>query len=84
MPLVLVPEDIDDGSIPMRDLGEGQLAEIVKWPGVNCHVGQVVIRYPCSIGGITFSDSFPVVPQDDDVRVRVLKNGTELVVRENE
>ena len=84
MPLEMVRELVDDGSIPIRKLREGQVAEIVKWAEWSRYVGEAVKRHPMSIVGVTFDNTWSDVPEVDDVRVRVLPNGTLLKVVNNE
>ena len=84
MGLQVVKESSDDGTIPLRDLKRGQVAEVVKWNTWSCSVGEVVIRHPLSIGGVTFANNYSAIPEDDDIRVRVLANGSRLKVLDNE
>ena len=84
MPLRVVQEAEGDGTIPLRELRRGQVAEVVRWNTWSCSVGQLVIRHPMSIGGVTFDNNYSAIPEEDEIRVRVLANGTKLVVWNNE
>jgi hypothetical protein len=84
MPLELTRGSDDDGTIPVRELKVGQVAEIVQWPGSPNSVGEVVMRNPRSIVGITLAHSYNSISESRSIRVRVLPNGTQFVLRHNE
>jgi hypothetical protein len=84
MPLQVVRVPDDDGTIPIRELRERQLAEVVQWPDWPVSVDQVVIRQLGSIVGITLALLCSSIPQSNGIRVRILPNGTQFVLHDNE
>lgn len=94
----IVPKSKDDGSISAFELKCGQVAEITAWDNVPACIGLIVKRrrdggletlageetWEKNLGGL-----LPVVPNTggpsiSPYRVRILPNGTRLVIEDNE
>ena len=74
-----------DGTIPVRELRDGQLGEIVEWGAPKYHGDIVQPRGKELVAvGKPNGESWAHIPQEDNRRVRVLPNGTWLEVTDNE
>ena len=81
----------NDGSIPVRNMRDGQIAEIIQWDGTK-ELGRIVQRVGenlICIGfgyGEVWKNVFgnSAFADDDDSRVRILKNGETLIIEDNE
>lgn len=86
MPVELNKEN-QERIIHVSELKDGQIAEIVKW---NCdkYTGIIVQRFKGSLItiGLESGTHFPFVPDSSykKCKVRVLKNGETLTIRDNE
>ena len=67
----------DDGTIPVRELKPGQVAEIVAWRECDAYVGHLVYQ-PARTGSLVSLSSkewWDHIPVGDNCRVRVLPDG---------
>lgn len=74
-----------DGTIPVRQVRQGQVAIIVAWPIekyvgtlIQRRAGQLFVLGPQEGGRVLY------VNASDEARVRVLPNGTTLTLTDNE
>ncbi len=84
---VRIVDDRRGGTIPVRELRDGQLGEITAWPGGISHLRGLIVQHrgkELVAVGKHDSESWPTIPVGDDNRARVLPNGTLLEVTDNE
>ena len=77
-------DDRSDGTIPVRDMRDGQIGVITEWGGstVTYH-GAPILRQNSSLINLNSGGGWDVF-KEDAYRVRVLSNGTRLEVTDNE
>ena len=84
--MVKLKQEYKDNSIPVSELKDGQIGVITQWsPIVEC-IGTIVQNNDGSlfvIGG-TYQKGWNSITEKTDCRVRVLENGTELIITNNQ
>ncbi len=84
---VRILDDVQDGTIPVSELGDGQLGKVTHWTSdIAENRGTVVQHFGDTLVpiGRPRLEAWHPIPQSDDCRVRVLPNGTRLEVTDNE
>lgn len=75
--------NVDDSSIPVGEMADGQIAQITNWR-IASYVGDIVTRYGADLhcigraSGNSWSDLFP--DRDSACRVRPLREGDRIIV----
>lgn len=79
-------KNIEKNGIKVSDLECGQVAVIIEWGAHNDIVGRIIQRYGDSLVslGRKIGNSWTTIPAGEAFRVRVLENGTELLITHNE
>lgn len=75
------------GSIPVSEMRDGQIAVIVKWGNIISVIDLIVQKHKkglVSIGLETSCGWTNVSETNEENRVKILKNGTELIIKDNE
>ena len=88
-----MPVNIDnippDDSIPVSQMRDGQIAEIVSWP-CGLYIADIVQRHGNDLfaigeeSGARWAGFFLTTTTDTSHRVRILRNGTKLIIKSNE
>ena len=77
-----------DESISIKDMRVGQIGIIVKWNDYNINLGQIVIKTRQELVNLTDGDTWYKEifkdPEIENFRVKILQNGTELIICNNE
>lgn len=87
MPVSLKKEPVDD-TIAVYEMRDGQIGIITKWRLHDLYIGKIVQRFEDSIIviGEESDNSWPNFCHNkfDDCRVRILPNGTQLTIQNNQ
>ena len=77
-----------DESISIKDMGVGQIGIITEWNDEFINLGQIVIKTRQELINLTDGDTWYKKifkdPEIEKFRVKILPNGTELVICNNE
>ena len=80
--MVKLKQEYKENSIPVSELKDGQIGVITEWNN-NDYIGIIIQRagiFLFSLGGLHRWESIPIAKY---CRVRVLENGTELIITNN-
>ena len=84
--MVQLKEKNKDNSIPVSELKDGQIAVITEWSNGEDYIGLIIQKFMCSLItiGKNHSGGWDKTPTSKDCRVRVLEEGTELIITNNQ
>ncbi len=81
---VRIDDTVSDGSILVGDLKQGVIAVITRWDRATWQVGKIVQISGSKLVDLGNATGWDLIPNEPGCRVRTLKNGTSLVVEDNE
>ena len=83
--MVKLKQEYKDNSIPVSELKDGQIGIITDWNHKG-YMGCIVQRYGDNIitVGKGIDSSCQYIPTNTDCRVRIIEDGTELIITNNQ
>ena len=83
--MVKLKQEYKDNSIPVSELKDGQIGVITEWTN-NYYIKTIIQKnqFVLIVIGGKCGDGWGKIPTSEDCRVRILEDGTELIITNNQ